>query len=327
MGVYILRRILYMTPVLLAVSMLSFIIIQLPPGDYLTTKMARLQLEQGSQASEEEMAALRKQYGLDRPYHERYVLWMWGLLHGDMGRSFMFNRPVSSLIGERLALTMVISICSILLTWTITLPVGIYSATNQYSIFDYFVTFLGFVGISVPAFLIALLLMFAVYSLTGETIIGLFSPAYVVLPWSFGKVIDLLKHIWLPALIVGAAGTAGTIRVLRGCLLDELQKQYVITARAKGLSERRLILKYPIRLALNPMISTIGWLLPVVVSGSAIVSVVLNLPTTGPLLLKALQMQDMYLAGSFIMMLCTLTVIGTLVSDILLAWSDPRIRH
>ena len=327
MGTYILRRILYMIPVLLAVSMLSFVIIQLPPGDYLTTRIARLQLEQGSQSSQEEVAALRTQYGLDRPYHQRYLQWMWGLLHGDMGRSFMYNRPVSSLIGERLALTMMISICSILLTWAIALPVGIYSATHQYSFLDYFFTFLGFIGISVPPFLIALLLMFAVYAVTGETISGLFSPEYAVLPWSFGKVIDLFKHIWLPALIVGASGTAGTIRVLRSCLLDELRKQYVITARAKGLSERWLIFKYPVRLAINPMISTIGWLLPTIVSGSAIVAIVLNLPTTGPLLLEALRMQDMYLAGSFIMMLCTLTVIGTLISDILLAWSDPRIRY
>lgn len=327
MGTYILRRLLYMIPVLLAVSILSFVIIQLPPGDYLTTKIAQLRLEQGSQASQEEIASLRKQYGLDRPYHERYLLWMWGLLHGNMGRSFMYNRPVSSLIGERLALTMMISICSILLTWAIAFPVGIYSAIHQYSFLDYFFTFLGFVGISVPAFLIALLLMYAVYAVTGKTISGLFSPEYAVLPWSFGKVIDLFKHIWLPALIVGGAGTAGSIRVLRGCLLDELRKQYVITARAKGLSERWLIFKYPVRLAINPMISTIGWLLPTIVSGSAIVSVVLNLPTTGPLLLEALRMQDMYLAGSFIMMLCSLTVIGTLISDILLAWSDPRIRY
>ena len=327
MGTYILRRILYMIPVLLAVSILSFLIIQLPPGDYLTTKIAELQLEQGSRASEAEIAALRTQYGLDRPYHQQYLLWMWGLLHGDMGRSFMYNRPVSSLIGERLALTMMISICSILLTWAIAFPVGIYSATHQYSFLDYFFTFLGFIGISVPAFLIALLLMYAVYAVSGETISGLFSPEYAVLPWSFGKMIDLFKHIWLPALIVGVAGTAGTIRVLRGCLLDELRKQYVITARAKGLSERWLIFKYPVRLAINPMISTIGWLLPAIVSGSAIVAIVLNLPTTGPLLLEALRMQDMYLAGSFIMMLCTLTVIGTLISDILLAWSDPRIRY
>jgi len=327
MGTYILRRILYMIPVLLAISMLSFVIIQLPPGDYLTSRIAELELEQDLQASEEEIAALRNQYGLDRPFHERYLLWMWGLLHGDMGRSFMYNRPVSSLIGERLALTMMISICSIFLTWAIAFPVGIYSATHQYSFLDYFFTFLGFIGISVPAFLIALLLMYAVYAVTGETISGLFSPEYAVLPWSFGKVIDLFKHIWLPALIVGVAGTAGSIRVLRGCLLDELRKQYVITARAKGLSERWLIFKYPVRLAINPMISTIGWLLPAIVSGSAIVAIVLNLPTTGPLLLEALRMQDMYLAGSFIMMLCTLTVIGTLISDILLAWSDPRIRY
>lgn len=327
MGGYILRRLFYMVPVLLIVSLLSFIIIQLPPGDYLTSRLAQMKLEQGSDAVEAEIESLRRQYGLDKPLHIRYAKWLWGLVRGDMGRSFMYNRPVTSLIGERLVLTMLISICSIMLTWAIAFPVGIYSATHQYSAFDYVVTLFGFIGISVPGFLLALLLMYGYYSVTGQPLTGLFSPEYAVKPWSLGKVADLLKHIWLPAFIVGVAGTAGTIRVMRGCLLDELRKQYVITARAKGLSERWLIFKYPVRLAINPMISTIGWLLPAIVSGSTIVAIVLNLPTTGPLLLEALRMQDMYLAGSFIMMLSTLTVIGTLISDILLAWSDPRIRY
>ncbi|MFH0963101.1 MAG: ABC transporter permease [Planctomycetota bacterium] len=327
MGKYILRRVLYMIPVLLAVSILSFVIIQLPPGDYLTTKIAELKLQMGTDAIEAEIASLRRQYGLDLPLHERYLKWMWGLIRGDLGRSFHYNRPVNSLIGERLALTVTISLFAVILHWLIAFPVGIYSATHQYSFFDYLWTFLGFIGISVPAFLLALLLMFSIYRVSGVMITGLFSTEYAVAPWSLGKVLDLLRHVWLPAVIVGVSGTAGLIRVLRGQLLDELRKQYVITARAKGLSERRLIFKYPVRLAINPMISTIGWLLPGLISGETIVSIVLNLPTSGPMLLDALRMQDMYLAGSFIMLLSTLTVIGTLISDILLAWSDPRIRY
>jgi len=326
MGAYFLRRLLYMIPVLLAVSILAFTIIQLPPGDYLTTRIAQLKLE-GSPATEEEIDSLRKQYGLDKPYHVRYLKWMWGMLHGDLGKSFIYRRPVTQLIGERIALTMVISICSILLAYAIAIPIGIYSATHQYSTGDYFFTLLGFIGISIPQFFLALVLMFATYKWTGTMVTGLFSENYVAEPWSFWKVIDLLKHVWLPALIVGISGTAGTIRVLRACLLDELQKQYVITARAKGLGERWLIFKYPVRIAINPMISTIGWLLPAIVSGATIVAIVLNLPTTGPMMLDALMQQDMYLAGSFIMVLCALTVIGTLISDILLAWSDPRIRY
>lgn len=316
-----------MIPVLLAVSVLSFIVIQLPPGDFLSNRVAKLLLEEGTPAIEEEIEALRQQYGLDKPAVVRYFMWMGGLLQGDMGRSFLYRKPVNTLIWERLALTMIISICSILLSWLIAFPVGIYSATHQYSFWDYVATLLGFIGISVPAFLLALLMMFGAYSFFDVTLMGLFSPEFAVAPWSFAKFVDMLKHIWIPALIVGLAGTAGTIRVMRGCLLDELGKQYVITARAKGLSERWLIFKYPVRLAINPMISTIGWLLPTVVSGSVIVSVVLNLPTTGPMLLEALLTQDMYLAGSFIMLLSSLTVIGTLISDILLAWSDPRIRY
>lgn len=326
MGKYLIKRVLYMIPVLLAVSALSFIIIQLPPGDFMTSKIAQLEML-GEQASESEIAALRKQYGLDRPLYQRYALWIGGMLTGDLGKSFIYNRPVNQLIGERLALTMIISICSIILSWAIAIPVGIFSAIRQYSILDYVFTFIGFIGISIPAFFLALLLMFGAYEWLDITVVGLFSTEYAVAPWSFGKVVDLLKHIWLPAFIVGVAGTAGTIRVMRGCLLDELSKQYVIAARARGVSEWKLLLKYPVRIAINPMLSTIGWILPAMVSGSVIVSVVLNLPTTGPLLLEALEMQDMYLAGSFIMILSALTVVGTVISDLILAWSDPRIRY
>ncbi len=323
---YLLKRILYMIPVLIAVSILSFVIIQLPPGDFLTSKIAQLEML-GEKASESEIASLRAQYGLERPLYERYFLWITGMLKGDLGKSFIYNRPVSTLIGERLALTMMISTCSIILSWAIAIPVGIFSAIRQYSFLDYVFTFVGFIGISIPTFFLALLLMFGAYQFFDLTVVGLFSPEYAIAPWSFGKFLDLMKHIWLPAFIVGVAGTAGTIRVMRGCLLDELGKQYVIAARARGVSEWKLLLKYPVRIAINPMLSTIGWILPVMVSGSVIVSVVLNLPTTGPLLLEALEMQDMYLAGSFIMILSGLTVIGTVISDLILAWSDPRIRY
>lgn len=315
-----------MLVVLLAVSFISFTIIQLPPGDFLTARMAQLKM-QGGDVSIEQMAMLKHQYGLDKPFLSRYVHWVGGMVQGDLGRSFLYERPVTELIGERLVLTMAISICSILLTYLIAIPIGLYASVRQYSIGDYCFTLVGFIGMSIPQFFLALILLFVVYRVTGTSMAGLFSAEYAVQPWSWGKVIDLLKHLWVPSLIVGIAGTAGTIRVLRACLLDELSKPYVITARARGVSEWRLILKYPLRIALNPMISTIGWLLPSIVSGTAIVAIVLNLPTTGPMLLEALLMQDMYLAGSFIMVLCVLTVIGTFISDVLLAWSDPRVRY
>ena len=323
---YILRRLLLIIPVLLVVSVISFIVIQLPPGDFLTSKIMQLQM-QGTPATESQVASLRQQYGLDRPLYKRYFVWVWGLVQGDLGMSFEYNRRVSSLIGERLLLTATISICAILLTWLIAIPVGIYSATHQYSILDYVFTFIGFIGLATPQFLIALILMYIVFDWTGLTVTGLFSDEYAGVGWSVGKVIDMLKRIWIPALIVGAAGTAGMIRVMRGCLLDELRKQYVITARAKGLSEAMVIFKYPVRVAINPLLSTVGWILPAVISGEVIVSIVMGLDTVGPMMFTALQSQDMYLAGSFIMLISALTVIGTLISDILLAWSDPRIRY
>ena len=326
MFVLILRRLFWMVPTLLAISVLSFIIIQLPPGDYLTSYISALQ-ETGETVSMEQVAALRKRYNLDDPMYLQYLKWMGGLLRGDMGMSFEWNRPVTQLIGERILLTMVISITTLLFTWVIAIPIGIYSAVKQYSIGDYVFTFFGFIGLATPGFLLALIFMYVGYSVFGVSAGGLFSPGYENAPWSFDKFLDLLKHLWIPVIIIGMASTAGLIRIMRGNLLDELHKQYVMTAQAKGLGRIRLLLKYPVRVAINPLVSTIGWLLPAIISGSVITAVVLGLPTTGPLLLSALQNQDMYLAGSMVMLLGSLTVIGTLISDILLLLLDPRIRY
>jgi peptide/nickel transport system permease protein len=322
----ILRRLLWMIPTLLVISIISFAIIQLPPGDYLTSYIAALG-ETGETVDAAEVAALRARYNLDQPIYIQYVRWMAGLLHGDLGMSFEWNRPVKQLIGERILLTVIISIATLLFTWAIAVPIGIYSAVKQYSWTDYTFTFLGFIGLATPSFLLALIFMYIGYSVFGVSAGGLFSPEYQNAAWSMGKFADLLAHLWLPVIIVGMAGTAGLIRVMRGNLLDELRKQYVLTARAKGVPRLKLLLKYPVRVALNPLISTIGWVLPGIVSGSVITAVVLGLPTTGPLLLRALMNQDMYLAGSMVMMLSSLTVIGTLISDLLLLWLDPRIRY
>lgn len=322
---YVIRRILTMIPTLVAISIISFIIIQLPPGDFLTCYVAQLQAS-GEAVDQAELDALTHRYGLDEPIYKQYFRWAWNFLHGDFGHSFEWNKPVSELIGERLGLTILISVCTLLFTWAIAVPIGIYSAVRQYSWMDYVLTVVGFIGLATPNFLFALVLLWVSYAYLGMSIGGLFSPEYAVAPWSWAKVLDLFKHLWIPVLIVGTAHTAKFIRIIRGNLLDELKKAYVTTARAKGLSESRLILKYPVRVAINPLVSTIGWTLPELVSGIAITAVVLNLPTTGPLLLSALLSQDMHLAGTFIMLLSTLTVVGTLVSDILLAWVDPRIR-
>jgi len=323
---YIIRRSLYMIIILLVVSVTAFIIIQLPPGDYLTTLIERLEA-QGIVVDRERMRSLEKQYGLDLPVYGQYFKWMWNMLHGDFGRSFQWNEPVSMLIGERLPLTITISILTLLFVYAVSIPIGIYSATHQYSIGDYTFTVAGFAGLAIPNFLLALVLMFFFYKYFGLSAGGLFSLEYQIAPWSLGKIIDMLKHLPIPIIVIGTAGTAGLIRVMRGCLLDELQKQYVITARAKGVSERGLLFKYPVRVAINPIVSTIGWTLPSIVSGETITAIVLSLPTTGPLLFRALIAQDMYLAGSTVMFLTFLTVIGTLISDILLVWIDPRIRY
>ena len=320
------RRLLQIIPLLVALSFLIFMIIQLPPGDYVTMYVENLKLS-GTEVSQAEIQRMTNLYNLDKPLWQQYWIWIRNIVTRlDFGRSIQWDRPVSEVIGERLAMTMAVSLLTLIFTWGISIPIGIFSATHQYSLFDYIFTFVGFIGISVPGFLIALVIVYSVFARTGVAITGLFSQQVVDAPWSWAKVLDMLKHVWLPMVVIGLSGTAGLIRTTRGQMLDELQKQYVITARAKGVPEGRLLFKYPVRLAINPMISTIGWLLPGIISGEALVSVVLNMPTVGPLMLKALLAQDMYLAGSFLLVTSTLTVIGTLLSDILLAWLDPRIR-
>jgi peptide/nickel transport system permease protein len=323
---YIIKRILYMIPTVIGISVLTFFIIQLPPGDFLTAKIAGM-MEQGETIDVATLDALKARYGLDQPIIVQYWKWVSGIvLRGDFGQSFEWNRPVTDLIWGRLGLTFMLSFITLIFIWLLAFPIGIYSAVKKYSLGDYVFTFFGFIGLAIPNFLFALTLMYMAFSLFGLSVGGLFSPKYVEAPWSWGKVVDLLQHIWIPMIVMGLAGTANLIRTMRANLLDELKKPYVVTARAKGLEEKKLLVKYPVRVALNPFISTVGWILPTLVSGSTVVSIVLNLPTTGPLLLRALQSQDMYLAGSFILMLSILTVIGTLLSDILLAMADPRIR-
>ncbi len=324
---YIIRRLLAMIPTLFLASVVAFVIIQLPPGDFATTYVANLAAT-GDIVSQEALESLREDYGLDQPVLIQYFKWIYSILiRGDYGISFEHREPVSSLIWDRIWLTMWLSLFSVLLTWVIAFPIGIYSAVKQYSLGDYVFTLIGFIGVSVPAFLVALVLMYMQFKYLGKTTSGLFSDEFVNAIWSWERVKDLLSHLWLPALILGLSGTAELIRILRANLLDELRKPYVVTARAKGLPEWKVILKYPVRLALNPFVSTLGWILPGLISGSIILSQVMNLPTTGPLLLRSLQSQDMYLAGSMILVLSVATVIGTLVSDILLALLDPRIRY
>ena len=324
---YIVRRFLYMIIILWVVSIVAFIIIQLPAGDYLSYHIQNLKQRGITFIERDELRGLEERYGLNLPIYAQYGKWVWNMLHGDFGQSFLWNKEVSELLGERLMLTVIISILTMLFAYGIAIPVGIYSATHQYSIADYGFTIAGFAGLATPNFLLALILMFVFYKYFGLSAGGLFSPAYQLAPWSLAKVLDMLKHLPIPIIVIGTAGTAELIRVMRGCLLDELRKQYVITARAKGVSERALLFKYPVRIAINPIISTIGWTLPYIISGETITAIVLSLPTTGPLLFQALMTQDMYLAGSTIMFLAVLTVIGTLISDILLVWVDPRIRY
>lgn len=326
MAQYIFKRILFMIPTIFVISILTFIIIQLPPGDYVSTLVANA-ASQGQNLDESEIQALRQRYGLGDAIHVQYLKWIGGFFQGDLGYSYSFNEPANSLIMGRLGFTLLISFAALLMTWAIAFPIGIYSAVRKYSIGDYTFTIFGFLGLAIPDFLLALVMMYVAFKYFGQSVGGLFSEQYVGAPWSFDKVVDLAGHLWIPMVIVGLAGTAGLIRILRANLLDEMFKPYVITARSKGLKERDLILKYPVRIAMNPFISTVGWTLPAIFSGDTIVGVVLSLPTIGPLLLNALQMQDMYLAGSIILILSVLTVIGTLISDILLAWNDPRIRY
>ena len=323
---YIIRRILIMIPTLFAVSMISFAIIQLPPGDFLTTYASQLR-SQGDVVDEAEIAALRERYGLGMPIHQQYARWISGIvLRGDWGQSMEWRKPVRDLIGERILLTIILSLAALAVSWFIAIPLGVYCATRQYSIPDYLITLASFIGVGTPGFLLALLIMWVAQSSFGLNVGGLFSEAFMDAPWSMAKAWDLAKHIWIPVLILALNGTAGGLRTTRANLLDEMNKPYVETARSKGLTESQLTWKYPVRLALSPFVSTLGWELANLVSGATLISVVLSLQTTGPLMLRALLSQDMYLAGSFLLVLSTLTVIGTLFSDILLAWIDPRIR-
>ncbi|MFO1112949.1 MAG: ABC transporter permease [Rhodospirillales bacterium] len=322
---FLARRLMTMVLTLLVISMLVFVIIQLPPGDYLTTLIAELQ-SQGEQVAQQKIDFLRHQYGLDRPMVEQYAIWVWGLLHGDLGYSFEYNKPVTAVVGDRLLLTVLLNFATILFIYVVAFPIGVYSAKRQYSWGDHGLTFLGLLGLATPNFLLALILMYLANVLFGTSIGTMMDPKFIDQPWSLAKAASVAEHLWVPVLVIGTSGTAGMIRRLRANLLDELQKQYVVTGRAKGLPSLRLLTKYPLRMALNPFVADIGNLLPSVVSGSVIVSTVMSLQTTGPMLLAALQSQDMYLAGSFLMFLAMLTVFGMFLSDVLLAVLDPRIR-
>ena len=322
---YIARRVLLMIPTLVIASMLIFTIIELPPGDYFESHMAEL-LAQGESVDRNEIEYLKKEFGFDRHPVERYFIWVGGLLQGDMGYSFEHQLPVNKVVGDRLMFTMLVSFVTILFTWIVAFPIAIYSATHQYSWGDYGLTFVGLLGIATPNFLLALILMYLANVYLGTTIGGLMAKEFINAPWSWAKLWSVMEHLWIPVIVIGTAGTAGMIRTLRANLLDELQKQYYTTARAKGLSPSRALTKYPLRMSLNFFIADIGSILPQIVSGAEVVAIVLSLETTGPLLIKALQSQDMYLAGSFLMFLALLTVIGVLISDILLAILDPRIR-
>ncbi|MEC9369105.1 MAG: ABC transporter permease, partial [Pseudomonadota bacterium] len=310
---YVVRRLLLMIPTLAVISMIVFTIIELPPGDYLESYVAELEAR-GEKVNEEEVEFLRKQYGFGEPVVERYFSWVWGMLHGDFGYSFEYRLPVSKVLGDSLLLTVVVSLATVLFTWLVAFPIGIYSATHQYNWGDYSLTFLGLLGLATPNFLLALVLLYLANVWFGTSIGGLMDPEYIGQPWSWGKVVSVLEHLWIPVVVVGTSGTAGLARRLRANLLDELQKQYVVTARAKGLPPGRALVKYPLRAAMNFFVSDIGHLLPNIISGAELTAIVLSLPTTGPILIRALQSQDMYLAGSFLMFLATLTTIGVLIS-------------
>ena len=323
---YLVRRFVFMLITIAVISVVAFVLIQLPPGDYLSTYIAQLE-EANTEVTESELAALRQQYGLGRPMHVQYLKWIWGIVsRGDFGQSFQWNKPVKDLIWDRIALTAMVAMASMVFTFVVGVPIGIYSALNKYTPGDFTFTVVGYVGLATPNFMLALVLMWIGFRYFGHSVGGLFSPQFQEQAWSLAKVLDLLVHLWVPVVVLGTAGTAGLIRVTRAMLMDELQKAYVVTARSKGVSESRLIFKYPVRIALNPVASTIGWRLTEIISGAPIVAVVLSLPTTGPVLLRALLSQDMYLAGAFLLLLSVLTVLGTFISDVLLAAIDPRIR-
>ena len=324
---YIARRLTYMAFTIWVISIVAFVVIQLPPGDFVTTLSTRLASAGGGASVALLEQQLREQYGLNEPVYIQYFKWLGNiLLHGKFGYSFTYQIDASQIIGERLPMTFLISFLAVLFIWVVALPIGIFSAVKKYTWGDYTATFIGFIGLAVPNFLLALIIMYIASHYFGRSAFGLFSPEYATAPWSWGKVGDLIQHLWLPVAIIGSGGAAGLIRTMRANLLDELNKPYVETVRAKGVAERKLLIKYPVRYALNPFVSTIGWVLPGLVAGEVIVSQVLNLPTSGPILISALLNEDMYLAAGFILVLSSLTVIGTFISDILLIWLDPRIR-
>jgi len=326
MLLFIFKRLLFAIPTMIAVSIVAFIIIQLPPGDYLSTLMADLASSGGS-LEEGTIAAMRERFGLDQPVYVQYWKWISSIVfRGDFGISFELNRPVTDVIWGRLGFSFLLATLTLCFVWALAIPIGIISAVRQYSITDYTVTFIAFFMLAVPDFLLALVSMYVLSTYFGQSVGGLFSAEFVDAAWSFPRVWDFLSHVWLPVVVIGIGSLAALVRIMRANLLDELHRPYVTTARAKGMSELELLLRYPVRMALNPLISTLGWILPAVVSGEIIVSVVMSLPTTGPLLLRALLSQDMYLAGSLILLISILTVIGTLISDVLLAIADPRIR-
>lgn len=323
---FLLRRVAIMVPTLFLISLVSFVIIQLPPGDYLTTYVARLS-SAGETVQPEQLTALRMRYALDEPMPVQYWRWLTNIvLRGDFGHSFEYGRSVTSLLGERLPLTITIGVVTMLFTWAVALPFGVYSAVRKYSVGDYAITGLVFIGLGIPNFLLALTVAYLQLKYFHRSVGGLFSPEFADAPWNLGKLLDLLDHVWLPIVIIAWGNIAGVVRIMRANLLDELHKPYVVTARSRGLRERDVIARFPVRVALNPFVSTIGWVLPSMIAGEIIVAKVLGLETTGPLLLKALQGQDMYLAGSLIFVLSVLTVLGTLLSDVLLGIVDPRIR-
>ena len=325
MTYYIAQRFFLLPFLLLVYSFVIFAIIHAPPGDFLTSYVATLSAS-GTSISAEQVQALRHEYGLDQSFIVQYLRWLQNLFSGNLGLSLEYQRPNAELIGEQLVLTVVLALMSFIFTWMIAIPTGIYSATHQRSIIDHALTVINYVGVATPNFMLALVLMWIAFAYLGISVTGLFSPEYVDAPWSLARVIDLVRHIWLPAVVIGIAGTARLTRIMRANLLDELSKPYVVTARAKGMREWRLVLRYPVRLALNPLVSTIGWYLPQLFSGSLIVATVMNLPNIGPLLLRALVNRDMYLAGAILLIYSFLTIIGTLLSDVLLALIDPRIR-
>ncbi len=322
---YVVRRLLLMIPTLFAISLVAFII-QLPPGDYLTS-VIMTSAASGATIDQSELAQLEARYGLGQPIHIQYLNWVWGFVQGDFGWAFQHNRPVSELIWDRIGWSFAISVLSLVLVWFVAFPLGVYAAVRQYSWGDYITALFGFIGLATPDFLLALILLYIAFAWFNQSVGGLFSPEFVEAAWSWAKFGDLVQHLWIPVVILGTNGIAGFTRIMRANLLDELRKPYVTTARAKGVSERRLIFKYPVRIASNPFISSSGGLIAGLISGEIIVSNVLSLPTTGPMLLGALRSQDMYLAASFIMILSILTLIGVLISDIALAWFDPRIRY